>query len=64
MGPSTNSTGSGMGGQGGEGGLGPVMCDPSATHEELLDAPTAAENVDKVEQVGIWDEGDPLPPLP
>lgn len=62
MGPSTTATG--LGGEGGQGGTGPVLCDPDATHAELIDGPTTAENVDKMEQVGIWNEGDPLPPLP
>lgn len=50
-------------GGGGNGGSLDCFVDPQ-THEEIINACTDAESVDKVEQVGIWDEGEPLQGLP
>lgn len=52
-----------QGGDGGSGGMRDCSTDPQ-THEEIINACTDAESVDKVEQVGIWDEGEPLLGLP
>src|SRR5262245_24098153 len=55
----------GAGGAPGTGGAGGDDCfmNPK-THYEIINACTDAESVDKKEQVGIWDEGQTLPPLP
>lgn len=53
----------GDGGDGASGGTLDCFTDPQ-THEEIINACTDAESVDKVEQVGIWDEGEPLQALP
>lgn len=51
------------GGMGGMGGMLDCFLDPM-THVEIINACTDADFVEKEEQVGIWDEGDPLPALP
>lgn len=61
------STGGGgnTGGLGGTGGSGAADCflDPMV-HVEIINGCTDSLKLDKAEQVGIWNEGDPLPALP
>lgn len=61
----SSTGGSNTGGLGGTGGSGAADCflDPMV-HVEIINGCTDSLKLDKAEQVGIWNEGDPLPALP